>query len=682
MNLGRRRWLGLAAGAAAGTLFTPAPWKLIGDSALWSQNWSRIPKLPTGEFNVKYGVCTLCPAGCGIKARCAGDQVFGLTGVPGHPISRGKLCPLGVGAHQLPYHPHRFAGSVARQADGRYLPAELERVAATLRARIASRKSGEAVAVLDERPGRAISYQYRRFTGGLEDGLYLVPPAGEGATLAALSAQSERGASFGFRIGEARAAVSFGAPLLDGWGVPAEVNEARYRSQRPLRIIQAETRQSPTASLADVWLPIRPASETALALAIAHVLIRDGRAPAAVIERMSDGAEYRELVMRYSPEQASRECNIPAAAIEQAARMLADNTPAVAIGGGDAGGGPAGAGAETAIASLNMLLGAMGTVIVGKHELPVPDSWSSPPLSPERRIDSDVPDGSISMLILGDSPSGDALPWPLIERKLAPDHVIVSLSPYAETAARRAHFVIPAPAFMESFEESPGSAVSANPSWAIAQPLVRAPSLAVHPLTFLARLGAAESSIEDLLRQRLEELHKLGKGEIFTPAGTRPIGEFKDAKELWTAMTGGGVWTDSPVLEAARPRRFGVREIASAPARTGRAEFPIMLLPYARRGEAGTTALPPLMSKVYQESRLRLSAPLLRVHPATAAASGVADGASVRVEMRGEGYAGNIAVDASVMPGVIEAPAGPMAALCVNEDCSWRVSPARIKRIS
>ena len=98
----RRDIFKFAGGAVAGALFTPAPWRLITDTALWSENWPGIPRPVRGEIRAKFTNCALCPAGCAVRARCVGDQPVSLAGV------RGGLCPFGLTGHHLPYHPARL----------------------------------------------------------------------------------------------------------------------------------------------------------------------------------------------------------------------------------------------------------------------------------------------------------------------------------------------------------------------------------------------------------------------------------------------------------------------------------------------------------------------------------------------------------------------------------------------
>ncbi len=239
MNTTRRDVLKFAGGTVAGVLFTPAPWRLITDTALWSENWPGIPRPARGETRTKYTHCSLCPAGCAVRARCIGDQPVSLAGV------RGGLCPFGVAGHHFPYTQHR-AASVT------------ERIAAA----IANCAPDEHVALLDLRPGRTASWTYRRAMASLKNALYLAPPE----------------PPVSINLENARTVLSLGAPLLDGWIAPARAFAVRER----IRLIQVEPVESRTASLADVWVPIAPGSEDAVMRQFAGELKTNG--PALVID--------------------------------------------------------------------------------------------------------------------------------------------------------------------------------------------------------------------------------------------------------------------------------------------------------------------------------------------------------------------------------------------------------------
>ena len=256
-------------------MFTPVPWRLITDTALLSENWPGVPRPLRGEVSARYTNCSVCPAGCAVRARCVGGQPVSLAGVEGHPLSRGGLCAFGVAAHQLPYCAGRLTagpggsgGGSHRQSGGQLQPGRRGD------ARARSATPAESIAVLDLRPGRTASWTYRRAMGAVRNGLYLTAAGPFSGAAVDLS--------------KARTVLSLGAPVLDGWGTPGNVLAARAN----FRLIQAEAIESRTASLADLWLRIRPGSASALAMGIAAALKKGSVADGAAATGLDRAADY------------------------------------------------------------------------------------------------------------------------------------------------------------------------------------------------------------------------------------------------------------------------------------------------------------------------------------------------------------------------------------------------------
>ena len=83
-----------------------------------------------------------------------------------------------------------------------------------------------------------------------------------------------------------------------------------------------------TAEACDEHFAPRPGTDGFLAHAIAHVMIRDGLADTAFVERHVKGySDYEWLVRQYTPEKAEETCGIPAATIEDFAHRFADARP-------------------------------------------------------------------------------------------------------------------------------------------------------------------------------------------------------------------------------------------------------------------------------------------------------------------------------------------------------------------
>lgn len=671
MKVERRDIFKLAGGAVVGTFLTPIPWKLLDDTSIWSQNWSWIPRPLKGEIKTKFSNCTLCPAGCGVKIRCVKDQPVSVSGVRQHPISRGVLCPVGVTGHQLAYHPARV-----RQATHKGAVTTIDGVA--LSAATAIKGSHGSVAILDARPGRAVSNAYRAFLAQLPKGVYLQPPQREGATLEALAELSGKpGQAFGIDLENTRTLLSFGAPILDGWGTPGRAMQCRNK----LKLIQAESRKSRTALLADVWLPVKPGTERALALGLANVIIAKKLFPLSVGRSAENFNAHAELVARYTPEFVSAITGLSAQSIVETATALATNGPAVAIGGGDPGGGPLGHETELAIASLNLLLGSVGVSggIVARLE-------GAPAKTPTEIVA--LPDGSISVLITDTSSNETAIPWPLLRRKLAANPLIVSLTAFQSGIAQHAEYVVPTPAYLESMQDLPVPFDSSVASFAVSAPAYPLSEGSIEPVQFLAKIAAnagleAPMALTESLKNNAEAIRKSARGELFTysDAASRPVKDAGSAEEFWKALSEGACWVDAKSPNAP-PARFSLLAKITVPATPVKREFPLALMPFGWRD--GIAQSSPLISKIYQESGLREPLNSIRINPETAATAGVTDASVAVIETPAGATRCMIIVDKSVQPGVLEAATGAQSGVLditeMETDATWRVTSARIRR--
>jgi anaerobic selenocysteine-containing dehydrogenase len=105
------------------------------------------------------------------------------------------------------------------------------------------------------------------------------------------------------------------------------IEEARRNGAKLVVIDPYKTR---TAACADWYLPINPGTDVALALAMMHVIIREGLYDADYVAKYTVGFEdLRERVRDYPPERVAPDTGIPAGDIEKLAREYATSRPAV-----------------------------------------------------------------------------------------------------------------------------------------------------------------------------------------------------------------------------------------------------------------------------------------------------------------------------------------------------------------
>lgn len=98
------------------------------------------------------------------------------------------------------------------------------------------------------------------------------------------------------------------------------------------KLVVLDPRFTKTAALAHEWYAIRPGTDMAFFLAIAHVLIAEGLYDKRFVQEKTNGFEKLEVhVRQYSPEWAEKETEIPAKDIRRIARQLAAAAPAAMV---------------------------------------------------------------------------------------------------------------------------------------------------------------------------------------------------------------------------------------------------------------------------------------------------------------------------------------------------------------
>ncbi|MCK4723332.1 MAG: molybdopterin-dependent oxidoreductase, partial [Dehalococcoidia bacterium] len=119
------------------------------------------------------------------------------------------------------------------------------------------------------------------------------------------------------------------------WGSIPEVGTPRdtraiYRGLRNgAKLLVIDPRPTPMAKRADVWLRIRPGTDMALALAMAHVIINEELYDKEFVKKWCVGFDkLKEHIQKYPPEWAAKVTGLAREDIIRAAKLYATNSPA------------------------------------------------------------------------------------------------------------------------------------------------------------------------------------------------------------------------------------------------------------------------------------------------------------------------------------------------------------------
>ncbi|MCC6587777.1 MAG: hypothetical protein IT168_13870 [Bryobacterales bacterium] len=558
MSALRRDFFKLAGGAAAGLMFTPVPWRLLGDSAMWTQNWSWLPKVPRGPVTDRTTRCTLCRAACPVRAHCAGGLPTGLWPA-GQP-----LCPAGFAAHHFSYHAARL----------RKPSAPLPEIVKMLK-----RRSGAGLAVLDLAPGRTSSYAVRNLLNKVPGAIFTEPAPIEGATAQAVSRLLSKPAPLALDLANLRTLLSVRTPVMEGWASPKFVNAGPLK----FHLLQVEPVRTHTAEIAAEWIQLPAGQETPFLLAVAGELLK----------RTKSTINGLELLKTVSAGAAH-----PAAA--RVAELLLANRPSAVLADGDPANGPLDKATVAVAAAINVLLGSpLPGGFVPRAEAPIPAQWTPVPVTGFAAI----PNQSIRTLIVDEPVPGCSVNWDLIRPKLASDALVVGVTWTAEGACRHATCQVPGSVFLEAVHDAPPAVDSAAAQFAVSRPFLPPMQEATDTVALVGRLAGEDTNLTAAIQERAAAIRTANRGAV-TKVGEvepAPVASFKKDEEFWTALEEGAAWTDSAPAPYPAAARLVPQGATPADFTSTRDSRPV------RNPGWRPAAASPLIAKLWRESGLRKS---------------------------------------------------------------------------
>jgi anaerobic selenocysteine-containing dehydrogenase len=289
-------------------------------------------------------VRTMCPMNChptfcGMLVEVSEDgRLQGVTGDPDNPDSRGFLCIRGRAAAEIPHNGLRLTQPLVRdgrRGEDRWRPVSwgeaLDRIvfaiAATQRERVGFWFGHGAHVTGINRP------LIMRF--GHLGGMQVWNPAivcwAMGAYGLALTGVVETNTKEDMAE-HSRLLILWGANLASQPTSAPHLVDARRRGAR---VIAIDVRRAEASRHADeTWL-IRPGTDAALALGMAHVIVAEGLVSQDFISRQTVGYEaYAKHLEQFTPEWGERETGLAAEDIRRLAREYATTKPAMIIVGG------------------------------------------------------------------------------------------------------------------------------------------------------------------------------------------------------------------------------------------------------------------------------------------------------------------------------------------------------------
>jgi thiosulfate reductase/polysulfide reductase chain A len=410
--MNRRHFLKMSAATAAalaasgsgvtgkGGLFHPAP-------------AGAAPVTETGSIGAKEvpSVCEMCFWRCPIVGKVRGNRLIKIEGNPKSPVNGTRVCARGNSGVQLVYDPDRVKTPLKRvgaRGEGKWAKISwdeaLDEIAHNMQ-QVKKKYGPHALAYFDH--GASAEFMRGIFKAMGTENYTSEPAFYQCVGPAALAYLQTVGyVTTGTRqyndMGHARAILLMASHIGENVHV-SHVREFIEGLSKGARLVVVDPRFSAPANKADIYLPIRPGTDTALMLAWINYVIQNNLYDKNFVANNCEGFEaLKKEVAQYSMEWAAEICDLKIEDMTAAIKELAKAAPNVNIhpgrhatwyGKGDTG-------RHQSYAILTALFGAVGVpggiyfptpVKTGKAECPEPEEVETAEAETSLKDDSDYP---------------------------------------------------------------------------------------------------------------------------------------------------------------------------------------------------------------------------------------------------------------------------------------------------
>jgi formate dehydrogenase major subunit len=275
--------------------------------------------------------CPYCGTGCSFNLVVKDGKVVGTQPYHRSPVNEGKVCPKGTYAHEFVNSPDRLTKPLIKK-DGKFVEATWDEAYDLIAQKFKSYKPDEFAALASARVSNEENYLLMKFARGVMKSRHVDHCARlcHASTVAGLAASFGSGAmtnSIG-DIAESKCVFVLGSNTLEQH--PLIGRKIVQAKQNGAKVICADPRYTPTARLADLYMPFVSGTDVALLNGLMQEIIKNGWEDKEFIaKRTKDYEKLKEVVMKetYSLENVSKITGIPADQLKQAAEWFGTTKP-------------------------------------------------------------------------------------------------------------------------------------------------------------------------------------------------------------------------------------------------------------------------------------------------------------------------------------------------------------------
>ena len=278
---------------------------------------------------------------CGLNCYVKDGKLVRIEGMKESPVNNGKLCPKAYGSIQWLYSPQRLKYPLKRvgeKGEGKFTRITWDEAIDTIADKLLEQKEKfgpESLAILSPQHRSYKDYFIRFLT------VHGSPNYGHSGICAI-----QRAFSFAYTVGNPFIGVAGPdyehTDVIIVWTAnPAQastpmgaIKRILDAKERGAKLVVIKPEMQPDAARADMWVPIRPGTNAALALGMLNVIINEKLYDAGFVSRWCYGFDKLvSHIQKYSPDWAATITGLPVEQIIELARLYANAKSACILAG-------------------------------------------------------------------------------------------------------------------------------------------------------------------------------------------------------------------------------------------------------------------------------------------------------------------------------------------------------------
>ncbi|GAI74265.1 unnamed protein product, partial [marine sediment metagenome] len=231
-------------------------------------------------------VCQACHCQCGVMVHVEDGKVTRVTGDPNHPMNQGFICVKGQAQPELLYHPDRLKYPLKRiggKGEGKWERTTWDEALNAITEKLTEIKGKygpESLAVIHgtgPRTGNTATHLLGLPLGTpntISDDRHICHTPSVVAETSTIGGRTSIMMEVGPDYKNANCIVIWGGNPLAAHP-PRGMEVVKAKRQRNTKLIVIDPRRITLASMADMWLQVRPGTDLALALGMLNVIVNE-----------------------------------------------------------------------------------------------------------------------------------------------------------------------------------------------------------------------------------------------------------------------------------------------------------------------------------------------------------------------------------------------------------------------